>query len=249
MAIKGKSKSRGGGKSVTRGPKPAFVPVKTPLYARRSFWIVSGVIVAVAVIGGLWYGFAKQRSKDRDEALVKAMATTMTTFQGDVDPILATVGQATQPTTFSAFPGFEQSVAAFADGSGTPEDLQAAAEGTVTQARKAVASLQKIDVVELVRDKGFDQPFVTSMLYAQANMALGLRLYEQAALLAQDALAAEGDAQAELVARTQSVLELARQAFGNGYQNYIEAQAQAGTLQATQPAGLTGGLLTGPTGG
>ena len=91
MAIKGKSKPKGGAKPVTRGPRPAYVPVRTPLLQRRGLWyaVLAAVLVATAV--GVWYEVAQQRETDRERDLQASLRRTMTDYQEQVDPILLTV--------------------------------------------------------------------------------------------------------------------------------------------------------------
>jgi hypothetical protein len=154
MAIKGKSKSRGGSKTVTRGPKPAYVPVKRPLLSRRGLWWGALAVVTVLAVAGLWYGFAKQASQDRAKELEQVKRTTAATYQGKVEPILQTVGQATQPGSFQVVTGFEQSLSDFVDGKGDPKQLEGAASGAQQVLKAAVASLDKVDPAQIIRDKG-----------------------------------------------------------------------------------------------
>jgi hypothetical protein len=238
MAIKGKSKTKGSAKTVTRGPKPAYVPVKKPLLQRRGFWITALVVVVVLSVIGIWYGIARQQTKDREAEQAKRLATVGTQYQVAVDPVLATVGQALPPTGFEVMTDFENALTAFVGGSGTPADLQEAATSAAAQTKTAAGDLDEIDAVGIVRDKGFDDVFVLHVLNAQTRMVEALKLYEQSALLAQQAAQAEGDQATELAARSKAVLDVAKQLFAEGYQDYVEAQFTAGVLNPQLGGGL-----------
>lgn len=109
MAIKGKSKGRSA-RSVTRGPKPAYQPVKKPLLARREFWLVVAGIVGVAIVAGLVVGFVIERNASAQDDLEARMRSTMSQYQGDVESILSQVGQANPPSGFTVFPDFTKAV-------------------------------------------------------------------------------------------------------------------------------------------
>jgi hypothetical protein len=253
MAIKGKSRPKSGGKPVTRGPRPTYVPVKKPLLARRGLWIGVVSVLVIASIVGIWYGIARQRSKDREAALAQRLRVAATKYQGLVDPVLAPIGQSQAPSGFIAFSEFSDALKAFADGSGDAASLTSTASTASDQAKKAAASLDKVDAVAIVSGKGFDENFVLYVVNSKARMVEGLDLYRQAALLAQDAANASGQEADELTARAKDVLGTADKVFGEGYQDYTEARFKAGTFQPTATTGLPGqpvpNGLTGATGG
>ncbi len=231
VAIKGKSRPKGGGKAITRGPKPAYVPVRRPLYQRRSFWyVVAGVAVVLSAIG-IWYGIAQQRQRDEEAALRARLMRTASTYSADVESALANVGTVTPPVGFAAFGDFDAALTGVADGEGEPADLAETADTTAQAAKAAADEIDGIEVARLVAGKGFDRSFALYMINSRLRMVQGLRLYEQAALLAQDAAAAEADAAEVLLGRAKAVLDLARAVFADGYQDYVEAQSAAGIFR------------------
>jgi len=239
MAIKGKSKPKGGAKTVTRGPRPAYVPVHKPLFQRRSFWFtVLGVVVAASALG-IWYGLAQQREADEEEALAESLAETTSEYQQLVDPIVATVGTPIPPSQIETFPNFETRLDGFIDGGTEAAALEDEASATSAAARAAAEDLEGIEVATLVAGKGFDEAYVLYMLNSQTRMVQGMRLYEEAALLASDAAAASGDAATGLATRAQEVLSLGKEIFAEGYQDYVEAQLRAGIYQPAAPTGVT----------
>lgn len=248
MAIKGKTKSRGK-KTVAAGPKPAYVAVKTPLIRRRGFWIGLAVVVALASIGGITYGFAKERTHSREEELAKRLRTAMTQYQSQVDPILASVGQPSPPSSFTAMPSLSAALGALQDGKGKPAAAAAAASTAAKQAKTAYAALDAIDVTVIIVDKGFDQGFALYMINSQKRMVAGLRLFEQAANLLSQASGLQGEDQTTLLDSTSGVLSLANSTFNDGYSDYIQAQSEAGTFQPSSVVpGATGAVVPGATG-
>ncbi len=249
MAIKGKSKPKGGAKPVTRGPRPAYVAVRTPLMQRRALWFtVLGVVVLASALG-IWYGLAKQRTADRDEALAKALRDAATAYQQEVDPIVRSIGVPVAPSGIDVFPEFETAVGSFADGTSQPADLQSIAKSTRDAARSAAKNLDEVKAVELVAGKGFQEHIVLYVINSKSRMVQGLKLYEQAALLAEDAAAATGDQATQLAERAKGIIALAKSVFADGYQDYVEIRFRAGIFQPMAPTGLTGATgFTGATG-
>ena len=233
MTIKGKSRPKGGGRAVTRGPKPAYVPVHKPLLQRRSFWYTVLAAVIVVSVAGIWYGVAKQRSADREEQLAQVKRRAAADYQQQVEPILATVGQPVPPSGFEILPQLKTSLSGFLEGTIPAEELEATASAIATAAKRAAAELDKIDAVGIVGGKGLDETFVLYVLISQTRMTQALRLYEQAALLASDAAAAEGGIATGLAGRAQGVVAVAEEGFADGYQDYTEARYRAGIFQPT----------------
>jgi len=237
MAIKGKSKSRGGSKPVTRGPKPAYVPVKKPLLARRGVWWGTLAVIGVLVVAGLWYGFAKEASQNRADELAREERTAATSYMRKVDPILQTAGQSTQPGVFQVVTGFEQSLSDFVDGKGDAKQIEGAAAGAAQVLGPAASSLDKIDASVIVRDRGFSRDLVLYYVNSQRQMTQAMKLYEQAAILAQQAATAEGDQAVALGTSAKAVLDVARELFADGYADYVETQVAGGVYQPQMPGG------------
>jgi hypothetical protein len=233
MAIKGKAKSRSK-KTVAAGPKPAYVPVKTPLMRRRGFWIALVAVVAVASIAGITYGFAKERTHSREEELAKRLRTAMTQYQSEVDPILAGVGTPSPPSSFTAMSTLTGAVSGLQKGTPTPSAVTAAAQtasDAAKQAKSAYAALGAIDVTKIIVNKGFDQGFALYMINSQKRMVSGLKLFEAGANLLSEASKVTGDAQTQLLDSTSQILAIATTTFNDGYSDYVQAQSEAGTFQ------------------
>jgi len=241
MAIKGKSKGRSA-KAVTRGPRPAYVPVKRPLLARRGFWVGIAVGLSALLVVGLVLGFAAQRNRDRQERLDAAMAKAVDGFQTQLDPILAAVGQSLPPSGYQAFADLSAAVDQLEkDSKDAPADLAAIATtagNAITGARSATDALDAIDETALVRGKGFDETFVLYLINAKGNMLRSMRLYEQVGDLLESAAGAEGAQRAAFLGAARGVLNVASETFARGYADFVEAQTRAGTFVPSTIPGL-----------
>jgi hypothetical protein len=247
MAIKGKSKSRGS-RTVARGPKPAYVPVKVPWWRRRGLWIAIGTIVAILAIEALVYGFAKERTDGREQEQQEKMAAAANDYRSEVEPILATVGNAVPPSSFDAFPSLATAIGSLEAGEVTQEALDAAgttAEDTATTAGDAADLFEEIDVAALVTDQGFSREFILYLLNSKDGFTRSMRMYREAALLLTLAVEAEeGSLRDGLVARARGIHDLAEGTFATAYAEYVEAQIAGGVFAPTN-AGVP---ITGATG-
>jgi hypothetical protein len=251
MAIKGKSKSRGA-KAVTRGPKPAYVPVRTPLLRRRGVWIGVGTVLGIAVIAAIVVGLVQQRNTTREDERLERMAEAVGEFSRAVEPVLLTVGQPAPPTGFSAFPSLGGAITDLEDEDVNQQAVDGAAEAAEaveTSAREAAGLFREIDATEFVRGRELPPEFVLYLVKANEGFAQAMDLYRQVALLTTMAAdAEEGEARDELLARARAVNDAATAVFARAYQDYVETQIAAGTIAApAAPPALP--ILTGPTGG
>lgn len=229
MAIKGKSRSRGA-KAVTRGPKPVYVPVKTPLLRRRGFWIGVATIVGLAAIAGVWYGIAKQLSDDRARELQERLTAAMTEYRRLVEPILQPVGQPLPPTAFQPFPDLSSTLDRIEAGRRLDETADAV-DAITDSATGASEALAEVDANQIIADRGFDQLFIVYVLDSREGMTRGLQLYAQAASLASLAVGTEGADRDDLVAAAREAFDTATVVFASGYSDYVEAQSIAGVFQ------------------
>ena len=217
MAIKGKSKGRTA-KAVTRGPKPVYQPVKKPLLAKREFWLVIGTILGVALVVGLVAGFIIERNSTEQDDLEQRMRAAVNTYRGELEPILATIGQARAPSGFDAFTEFGTAVADLdAETPQAPVDpkaLEQTAADTLASA-KTLEALQEIDDTALISGKGFSEDFVVYLINSKGTSS-GRWSYREAAHLLELAAGAEGATRAELAVRTQGILNAANEIFAAG---------------------------------
>jgi hypothetical protein len=240
MAIKGKSKGRSA-KAVTRGPKPVYQPVKKRLVAKREFWLVILSILGVVVILGLVAGFVAERNASAQDDLERRMRAAMSSFQGQIEPVLTTIGQAQPPAGYQVFADLSTSVDNLvSEKPGEPADAKALAQSAtdaVGSAKTALEALRSIDETALIRGKGFSEDFVLYVINAKGNLVRAMTLYGEAAKLLELAADARGAERAELAARSKAILNAATEIFDRGYADYVEAQTTAGVF-APPPPGL-----------
>ncbi|HKI30197.1 MAG TPA: hypothetical protein VKB32_12345 [Actinomycetota bacterium] len=245
MAIKGKTKGRSA-RAVTRGPKPVYQPVKKPLLAKREFWLVILSILGVMVVVGLVAGFIAERNSSAQDELERRMRAAMSSFQGQVEPVLTTIGQAQPPAGYQVFTDLSTAVDDLVseepDAPTDPKALTQTATGAATSAETALEALRAIDETELIRGKGFSEEFVLYVINAKGNLVRAMTLYGEAAKLLELAADAQGAERAELAARTQAILKVATEIFDRGYSDYVEAQSAAGVFVPPAPG------LPAPTG-
>ena len=256
MAIKGKSKGRSA-KAVTPGPKPAYQPVKKPLLAKREFWLVILSILGVMVIVGLVAGFIAERNASAQDDLEQRMRATMSSFQGQVEPVLTTIGQANPPAGYVAFTDLQTAIGNLvAEKPGAPVDskaLKQTATDAATSAKTALEALQQIDETALIRGKGFSEEFVLYVINAKGNFVRAMTLYGEAAKLLELAADAQGPERAELATRTQAIANAATEIFDRGYARLRPGADQGGHVRAagagapgTDRNFMTDGLLLAP---
>ena len=246
MAIKGKSKGRSA-KAVTRGPKPVYQPVKKPLLAKREFWLVVLSILGELVIVGLVAGFVAERNASAQDDLERRVRATMSSFQGQIDPVLTTIGQAQPPAGYQVFADLSTAVddlvAEKSDAPADPKALTQTATDAATSAKTALEAWREIDETALIRGKGFSEDFVLFVINAKGNLVRAMTLYGEAAKLLELAADAQGGAERpELAARSKAILNAATEIFDRGYADYVEAQTTAGTFAPPAPG------LPAPTG-
>jgi hypothetical protein len=240
MAIKGKSKPRGR-KAVTPGPRPTYVPVKRRWWQKGGFWIGLLVVLVAASVAGIGYGVMREITNNRREADRRALdarrRTAVTRYQAQVEPIIRPLGKAQPPTGFSVFPELSTTVSGFRKGSTSAEEARATVENIGEQAEGAYRALDKVDVLELVQDKGFSESFVMFMLDSKSKMVTALKVFAQAAHLMRNAIGLGGTIQERLVGQAEELTKVATDTFNDGYADYVQVRAVAGVLKPTAPTG------------
>jgi type II secretory pathway pseudopilin PulG len=230
MAIKGKSKPRTR-RSVTPGPRPAYVPVRRPLVQRRGFQLGVVAVLIAAVAGGILYGVARERNQNHaaeQEQLLKNIASTYTTR---VQTAIAGVGQA-ESVSFTLLPDLKTQIDALKSGSGTPDDVAKAAKGLADQAESAADALSRIDPASMIRGKGVeDTAFVRDLVNANVKMENGLRMDAVAAGVLEQAAASGGAEAKALLERADEARTTAETVFLSGYSDWTNAQYAGGIFQ------------------
>lgn len=242
MAIKGKSKSKTA-KAVTRGPKPAYVPVKKPLLARSGLWIGIASALGVLLIVGLIAGIIAQRNSDREAALQEKVTEAVTAYGDQLAPILSAVGESSGPTGFVAFPALMEAILRLEEE--TPDEpadadaIATTAEDSVDSATSALEALEALEEQSLIQGQGFDEAFVLNLVDSKGNFIRSMTLFVEAAELTRMAAEAEGAERAALLVRARGVADAASELAVRGNSQFIEAQVKGEVFAPpAPPAGL-----------
>jgi hypothetical protein len=252
MAIKGKTKSRSrGGRAPARAPRREPVVVKPPFVRRRWVQLVAALLVgAFAVMTVVWVTNGLRRSREEQEA--SDAATTrraavqewQSTLEGELNE-LGTISVGAEPSIFQPL---SSTIDELANGE-APEGAAATIDDAIDRSRAGAEALEDFDLTGTIADQGFDVAQTNYLLNSQARVVHALNLYEQAALLARLALAAEGEQRVALARRAVAIRDLARSTLNEGWTDYQQILFATGLGQAPQPTGIIPGLgLTGPTG-
>lgn len=245
MAIKGKSRSRGA-KTVARGPKPVYVPVRTPLLRRRGLWISVVSVLVTAAVAGLIAGFVRQAATDREEDEIGRMTEAVSRYRDRIEPILTPLGAPQPPTGFDAFAQMPTALTTLEEGDPDEEALAAAAtiaEDTAAAAAEAAAQFEAITPTDFIRGEGFPTHFALYLIDARNDFLSSLQLYRESARLVALAVETEDAEARELITvRARGVHDTADELFARAYTDYVEAQATAESFEPTFGApGATGG--------
>ncbi|HXF35578.1 MAG TPA: hypothetical protein VNO17_00165 [Actinomycetota bacterium] len=238
MAIKGKGRTRS--KQIARGPRPALVPVKPPFFLRR--WVQ--VTLAFAAGAGLvaflvWFtnGLREERRLEAERAGARERETVVRQYQSRIEAVLAPVGQAEPPLGFTAFAAFRQGLADLRKGDVSARAVVPEARNVVRAAEQGADALEALQVVDLVRDRGFSRDVVNYFLNSRSRLSQGLRLFAEAARAVLDAAGEDGADRGALIAMAARVSDLADELLQDGYADYQQVLASAHIFVAPQPPG------------
>jgi hypothetical protein len=227
------------------------VAVKPPFVQRRWVQLTAALLVgAFAVMTVVWVTNGLRQEREDQEA--SDAATTrraavqewQSTLEGELGK-LGTISPGVPPTLLLPLSSTIDGLAA----GDVRADAEASIEDTIPQVKAAAKTLEDFDLTGAIADQGFDVEETNYLLNSQARVAHALRLYEQAALLARLALAAEGERRVALADRAVAIRDLAQSALNEGWTDYQQVLFATGLGQVPQPTGIIPGLgPTGPTG-
>lgn len=251
MAIKGKTKGRSRGRAPARAPRREPVAVQPPFLRRRWVQLVAAAVAgALAVLFVVWVtnGLRQQRADDEeaDAAATRRAAAQewQGTLEGEVGK-LGSISPGVPPTVLTELSG---AIDGLADGE-APDGTDATIADALTLTRAAAEAIDGYDLTTAIADQGFDVVETNYFLNSQSKIAHALSLYEQSALLAREALAADGQERVALARRAVAVREVATSLLNEGWNDYLQVMYAVGLTQVAQPTGIIPGVITGPTGG
>ena len=241
MAIKGKRKGKArSARTVTAGPRPAYVQPKTPML-QRTGTKVALVLLIEALVFAVLVGFDIQSDREREQ---RALAEFTQLIEAGMFS-----GGAAQPLPAGALvlPELGQTVSTLGTEEADPEQITQSSEGwssTATEAAERVGSVR-------VPEEGLDPSQRLALTEARNGIQRGLLAYATLADLVGIAARAEGKLQEEMIASVQESLVLAGTIFDTGYQKLQEERRKAGlSTVANTPGGMfPGGGVPGLPGG
>jgi hypothetical protein len=247
MAIKGKTKTRSK-RPQARAPRREPVPVPKPVYSRRWVQLTAAFLLGIGVL--LFAGWVRgnlrdDRARDKAARELAAQRQVVQEWKGIVEGQVSTVGQiqtgSLQPPAVAS--GVTAALSALSQGK--DKGVTADALAKTRKALKAAADqIETFTLSEAISGKGFEGGPAEFLLTSQTELAGALHAYEDAARLAQLALAADKETRTDIAVAAQSVAGRAAGLLQTGWNQYQNALA---SVQLTAPVG-PGAASAGSTG-
>jgi hypothetical protein len=231
MAIKGKGKTRR--RTVTSGPKPAYVEPPKPLWRRRWFQaaaaavVLVGIVIAVIAvlihIGNVNEEKAARARRDKERGIVETFGSQV---DGALNPVSTAFG-----TTRTPLPDLVQNIGALKAGKPIPAATVTLAQSAAKLSKSAASTIQSISTSELISGHADLLPLIDS----QDFLGQSLTVFQQAATAVVAASKATGEAQTALIKQAQSLLPVAQRLFSDGYQKLTNVRTKLGVQAAPPP--------------
>jgi hypothetical protein len=221
LAVKGKSKSRGG-RPRTNAPRPVVVVPKPPVLARRSIRFgILGVVVLTAATILLVVWNNEQDAKERRRQ-GEAIEEVNTKIELALDGI-ATPG-AIGPN--AVLPEFVAQVETLKTGTAKPADVEKAAKDLPKVLDGGVEKLEDLEVPEELRNT----EYTIEVIDARESMVEALKAYRVGVALVQASLDLEGPARKAVLDQVTEQFALASRLFDNGRQKITNIRTDLGTF-------------------
>ena len=250
MAIKGKTKTKSGGRPVARAPRLAPVEVKPPFFARTRVKIALGILGGIAVSAltvWVWVGLRSEHRHNAAAAQLAKEKAIVASYQGTIDGIVAQVGTTSGPTA-TLFTDVTTPLSDLVKGkldSGLSSTLKTAESND----KAALRNVSGIDISAQFGDKGFNKATINLAFNSQSKMKEALELYQQVFSLMREASVAKGTQVTSLATDAQNIKTTADSLFSQGYTDYANLKSAVGIVQVPQGLGGGGGGLPGLPGG
>ncbi|HYU58971.1 MAG TPA: hypothetical protein VEO00_13125 [Actinomycetota bacterium] len=223
MAIKGKSRSRGG--RVGNAPRPVIVIKKMPFLQRRSTRM-GALLLVLGVIGAtLWIGFAKQRvNEDRAR-----QGESVSRINSQVQNNLQGISQPLPPSNLSILPDLAGNLEQFKSGDLSAKKVRDATRLIPKTMQGAAETIGGIEVPDELRN----HDYTADLLDALFLMSQGLKAYGNVAASMLLATNLDGDARADLLDSATDALADGQKLFDHGYQKLTNIRTELGVYSPT----------------
>lgn len=232
MAIKGKGRTRT--RQPIRAPRRGPVPVPVPFARRKGVQLTAAFVAGLLVFwGGVWLtnGLRAERASEEDSAAALRRRQAGTAWNALVREQVGTIGIFEEGRPPVILPQVREGLRELGKANpseGAVDELQTAAAG----AKTASDAIADFDLIETLRDKGFDQASVLRFLSARDALLTAIDLSRQAALLGALAADLQGRERTELLDQAEALLAHADASVARFYQEHTEAMSAAGIRQA-----------------
>lgn len=228
MAIKGKGKARS--RQVARAPRREPVPVPVPFFLRRWVQVVGAFLAgAAAVLLLVWVTNGLRENSRTEEAarLAELQKQALQEWRTELEGRLGTVGQVQNPQPPLVAGDLATVLGEMVreeEPSVTTETLRKLAGDLDDASRK----LDRFDLADLIRDKGFTSGRTESILISRSETVRSLQAYRQATLLALEALEADGEQRVALAKAGKGVADIGTGLLEDAWRQYEIALKEVG---------------------
>lgn len=244
MAIKGKKKKSGGKAKATAPRRPVVAP-KPKVFARKGFQV--SVASLLALICGLFFGWAFWHGSPGVRALTKAESQRIASARTAIDGALTGVGRAAPPANFVALPDLATSLSNFTQGKMSDKSFGKLAQQSASSAKAASTQIIGVNTTKIAT--GLPVQTIDQLMVAQDDLAQALSLFQTSSEMLYRATKASGKERASLISDAQTIRGNADDLISKGYRFYLLVLRAAGLQSAlTASAPGIGGLPPGQTG-
>lgn len=237
MAIKGKRKGKArSGRTVTAGPRPAYVAPKAPIFQRTGTKVVA-VILIEALLFAVLIGFDVQSDAEREQEAVAGFTQLVEAAMFQEGTVQAL------PAGALVLPELGQTISTLGTEEADPRQIVGQAEGW---SESATGAAERVGQVRVPGDR-LDESLRGELFDSKALLERGLLAYATLADLVGSAAGARGELQDRLVASVQESFVLAGSIFDAGYSKLQAVRGEVGLPTGSAPpgGGLPGGGLPG----
>jgi hypothetical protein len=241
MAIKGKTKTRSGGRPPARAPRFAPVPVRPPFFARTRVKIAVGFLAGIALSAfavWIWVGLRNEHRHNAATATLAKEKSVVSSYQGTVDGVVSQVGTASGPTV-SLFSQIGQPLSDLANGK-LDSNLVSTVRSALKTDTSALNTIGGVNVSSEFGNKGFSVVTINYAFNSQSKMKDALALYQKVFDLMLRASSAQGKAITALAKDAQDIQTTANSLFNDGYADYSNLKTAVGINSVPQGLGPGG---------